>query len=289
MKRFASALTHLYPASWRRRYGEEFQALLEQCPPEPATVMNTAAGALGAWLRWPALAGSQSARLRGALTAVLWGGLVVLFVASGFVKAEFPATNSSVQAVGGALVAVSFAAAALMAAGAILPAMAVARRAKRQHRADVLRLIAAPPVAGVVVVGFAAAVGGLRPSHLTPALGHTIFYILAALFLAATITTGRAPSLALRRIDPGAAVLRASVPFGVLTVAALAVVTGLMAAYTVMLDRYEPWLAHSVDGPPWRHDTVLTQLIVMTVVMAMGTLLAATGLAQGTLQHRAPA
>ena len=46
------------------------------------------------------MAGTVAARLRGALTAVLWGGLAVLFVASGFVKAEIPATHSSVRAVG---------------------------------------------------------------------------------------------------------------------------------------------------------------------------------------------
>jgi hypothetical protein len=220
MKRLARALTCLYPASWRERYGAEFQALLEQCPSRPAAVLNTAAGAVGAWLRWPALATSKSARLRGALTAVLWGGLAVLFAASGFVKAEVPATHSSVRAVGYAIVAVSLAAAALMASGAVLPALVIARRARRQHRTDVLRLISAPPIAGAVFVGFAVAVAvaaiasGPGHSRVTPALGHTIFYLIAALFLAAAIITGRAPSLALRRMDPGATVLRTSVPFG---------------------------------------------------------------------------
>jgi hypothetical protein len=287
MKRTALALTNLYPASWRRRYGDEFQALLEQCPPRPRMLLNTAAGAAGAWLRWPAIAGPVSARLRGALTAVLWGGLTVLFVAAGFVKSEIPATHPAVNAVGHALVAVSYAAALLMAAGAVGPAVAVARRARQQHRADVLRLIAAPPVAGFVFLAVAAALGiGLRHAHLTPALGHTLFYFIAALFLAATIITGRASSLALRRLNPGSFVLLASVPFGVLTVAALTTATGLMATYTVLLDKYEPWLAHRDYGPPWRHDMLLAQLIVMTVVMGLGTLLAATGLAQGTLYRR---
>ena len=30
MTRLADALTRLYPATWRERYGEEFKALLEQ-------------------------------------------------------------------------------------------------------------------------------------------------------------------------------------------------------------------------------------------------------------------
>jgi len=159
-----------------------------------------------------------------------------------------------------------------------------------QRRTDVLRLIAAPPAAGLVFVGFVAAIAAAaRLVHLTPALAHTLFYVIAGLFVVAAIITGRAPALALRRLDPGARVLRASVPFGVLTVAALGTVTGLMATYTIMLDRYEPWLAYSAYGWPWRHDMLLGQLILTTVMMALGTLLAVTGLAQGTLQRRAAA
>ncbi len=222
MKRMAIALTHLYPAGWRDRYGDEFQALLEQCPAGRRTVLNTAAGALGAWLRWPVLAVSQPARLRGALTAVLWGGLGVLFVCAGFVKAEIPATHSSVRAVGGALVAASLAAAMLMAAGAVAPAITVILRARAEHRSDVLRLVAAPVVAGVGWLGFVAALSKwARNSHPSAPLGHTFFYVVSVLFLAAfyvvsvlflaaVIIAGRAPALAVRRIDPGVRVLRSA-------------------------------------------------------------------------------
>jgi hypothetical protein len=290
VKRLARALTRLYPASWRQRYGEEFEALLEQCQASPRMVVNTLGGAVGAWLRWPTAAAGSSARLRGALTAVLWGGLVVLAAASGFVKAEIPATHRSVHAVGTAMVAVSLVAAVIMAAGAVLPAMTVTRLAVAQHRTDVLRLIAAPPAAGLLFFGLVAVLAGtVRLVHPAPALGHTLFYVIGGLFVVAAIITGRAPTLALRRLDPGARVLRASVPFGVLTVAALAAVTGLMAAYTIMLDRYEPWLAHSIFGPPLQHDTLLVQLILTTAAMALGTLLAATGLVQGTLRRPAAA
>lgn len=255
-------------------------------PGRPRTVLNTAAGAFGAWLRWPALAASRSARLRGALSAVLWGGLLVLLFAAGFVKAEIPATNASIRAVGQAMLAASLAAAALMAAGAVIPAIAVILRARAEHRPDVLRLVAAPVVAGVGWVGFVAALSQwARHSRPSAPDGHSLFYVISVLFLAAAIITGWAPTLALRRIDPGARVLAASVPFGALAVAALAVATALMAAYTVMLGRYEPWLAHSGYGMPWQHQMMLTILIGTTVAMALGTALAATGLAQGTLGH----
>lgn len=286
MKGLAVALTRLYPAGWRERYGQEFTAMLQQCPATPRMVLNTAAGAAGAWLRWPALAGSASARLRGALTAVLWGGLAVLLASSAFVKAEIPATHPSVRAVGTALVTVSLTAAAVIAAGAVAPAMAVTRLAVAGRRRDVLWLIAAPPLAGAVFIGFVAALATmLRHTHVGPALGHPLFYVLAAAFLTATVITGRAPILALRRLDPGARVLRVSVPFGAAAVVAMTAVTGLMTVYAVMLDRYEPWLAHSGYGPPWWHPSLLTQLVVTTVVMAAGTLLAAIGLAQGIAPH----
>ncbi len=287
MRWLAVALTRLYPATWRERYGEEFNALLEQCPARLGMVVNTAAGAIGAWMRWPALA-SASARLRGALTAVLWGGLVVLFIASGFVKAEIPATHPSVRAIGGALTWAAVVAAAAMAAGAAVPAVTVARIAKARRRTDVLRLIAAPPAAGLVFVGFVAAIATwARRTQMAAPLGHTLFYILAVVFLASAIVTGRAPSLALRRIDPGARALRVSIPFAVVAVAALAAATALMTAYTVSLTRYEPWLAHTGDGLPGWHLMLQTQLIISTVLMALGTLLAAVGLAQGTLGRHA--
>ncbi|MGE5292071.1 MAG: hypothetical protein ACM3ML_33780 [Micromonosporaceae bacterium] len=289
MKRLAGVLTRLYPASWRERYGEEFEALLEQCPGGPRMVANTACGAVSAWLRWPATATAPSARLRGAVTAVLWGGLAVLVAVSGFVKAEIPATHASVHAVGSAMVAVALGAAAVMAAGAIAPAVKVTRLAIAQRRADVLRLVAAPPLAGLVFFGgVALAARVLRGLHISAPVGHTLFWVAAALFTAAAIVTGRAASLALRRMDPGARALRASLPFGVLTVMALAAVTGLMVAYAVMLSRYEPWLAHRANGPAGTHIMVRTQLIITTVEMGLGTLLAGAGLAQGTLSRRAP-
>jgi hypothetical protein len=283
MNRLAVAMTRLYPAGWRERYGPEFAALLQQCPATPRVVLNTAAGAAGAWLRWPATAGSASARLRGALTAVLWGGLAVLFAAAGFVKAEIPAGHASVRVVGAAMVAVAVVAAAVLAAGAIAPALAVARRAVAERRRDVLRLIAAPPLAGVVFFGTVLVLVHVRaPAQISPAVGHPLFYVASAAFLVATVITGRAPVLALRRLDPGTRVLRASLPFGVLAVAAMAAVTGLMTAYTIMLDAYEPWLAHSGYGPPGPHPALLVQLVGTVAVMGGGTLLAAAGLVQGT-------
>lgn len=46
-----SWLVHLYPSAWRRRYGEEFDALLEECLHSPLDVLDILLGALDAHLQ----------------------------------------------------------------------------------------------------------------------------------------------------------------------------------------------------------------------------------------------
>ena len=43
-------LLWLYPRGWRRRYGDEFAALLEQEQPSPSLVLDVVLGALDAHL-----------------------------------------------------------------------------------------------------------------------------------------------------------------------------------------------------------------------------------------------
>ena len=84
-----SLLLALYPAPWRRRYGEEFRAVLESRPLGPFDVADILLGALDARLtpsRLPGTAGGNVMLLRiGGLGAVLGGmaWFVGLAVASG--------------------------------------------------------------------------------------------------------------------------------------------------------------------------------------------------------------
>jgi hypothetical protein len=48
--RLCRLMAGLYPRRWRRRYGEELLALLEEHHPGPRTVANLALGALGTHL-----------------------------------------------------------------------------------------------------------------------------------------------------------------------------------------------------------------------------------------------
>lgn len=54
MKRIARALIRLYPANWRERYGEEFEALLEDNPATAFTVFDLLKGAVKMQLKIPA-------------------------------------------------------------------------------------------------------------------------------------------------------------------------------------------------------------------------------------------
>jgi len=78
MKRLAGVLIRLYPFNWRQRYGEEFEALLEDHPATLRTVFDLLKGALKMHLNVPAFS-----RLAAALsTAGLLAGLAVSFFCS---------------------------------------------------------------------------------------------------------------------------------------------------------------------------------------------------------------
>ena len=43
-------MVHLYPSAWRERYGEEFEAFLEDCTLSPVQILDVIAGAIDARL-----------------------------------------------------------------------------------------------------------------------------------------------------------------------------------------------------------------------------------------------
>jgi hypothetical protein len=73
-------LVRLYPPAWRRRYGDELEALLEQTRPTPAAMLNVVLGA--AEVRWQACAPVLVAVPAFAGTTVGWAvaGAVAAFV-----------------------------------------------------------------------------------------------------------------------------------------------------------------------------------------------------------------
>jgi len=64
-----SLLARLYPERWRRRYGDEFRAMLDDEPLSPSLVLDVLAGALGAHLAYATEEPIMSTRRLQAATA----------------------------------------------------------------------------------------------------------------------------------------------------------------------------------------------------------------------------
>ena len=85
----SSILVRLYPARWRARYGDEFEAILEERPVGPFDVLDIVLGALDARLRLrgaggPNIGRSLSMSLRiGGFAAVIGGALTATAIALG--------------------------------------------------------------------------------------------------------------------------------------------------------------------------------------------------------------
>ena len=77
------ALLRLYPPRWRERYGEEYDALLEEHGADLRTLADVAAGAVDAWLGAARMQTCEG-RQRSALTASLWAAVAIAACVAGF-------------------------------------------------------------------------------------------------------------------------------------------------------------------------------------------------------------
>lgn len=69
-----SVLVHLYPARWRRRYGDEFRAVLDDEPLGPRLVMDVLVGAISAHITYTTeepIMSARRLRMPSALLAVV--------------------------------------------------------------------------------------------------------------------------------------------------------------------------------------------------------------------------
>jgi len=152
----------LYPAAWRRRYGDEFEALLEQTPFTLRALFDVGVSAVDAHLnptapmrKWPFM----FERLRASELAVFSGWIVFVVTGLGFSKmtenwdifaaGTSPAVSLSYLSVMvGALVALL----GVLVAGVPI-AWAIAKSAFRAQRWRLLGLFAVPPIFLAVWIG----------------------------------------------------------------------------------------------------------------------------------------
>lgn len=157
-RRLARLILHLYPLAFRRRYGEEMRALLDQTPTRALTLLDLLRGALAAHLRPPAGLAEvldPMDRLRASTSGVLacW----VAFAAAGFGFYDttedhpFRAVGNAHPLLGGAHLVVQVLAivgSVAILAGALPLVMAALGRARREPR---LRVLVSVPIVAVSV------------------------------------------------------------------------------------------------------------------------------------------
>lgn len=257
--RLARLALALYPLAYRRRYGEEIEALLEDGGATPATVADLLRGAVRAHLRpEPAVAAAVDAddRVRLGLSSVLFCWVVFSAAGLGLYKTTedhgFTVAADNHGLLGAAHLAIQILA-LVGAAGVVLGAAPLVMIALRQARDRPAVRRATGLAVGCLIV-FGLATGALLlVAHLPPAPGD------AAAAASLVVWTGTALACGLGCALAGRLGLFAiAVPQGVLrfaTACATVVVLGMLgitvatAAYLAALLHQAPGLAGEGNGP----------------------------------------
>jgi hypothetical protein len=242
-------LIRLYPRRWRKRYEDEFAALLEEIPLTPLTVLDLLLSALDAHLNFGLEEEgiyAMSAQLRRFTLSSFWSWVVYIIAGLGFygMLDDNPLTKLAhtgsmalhiavlvVQA--GAILAL-----AAMGFGGLLIALAVIRQALGGRR-DVLALLAVTPFSPIVVVAYAVIVipyftpifVGNPATDYSSQPGTMAAYLgLIGLFHAAILGSAWAVASAITRCDLGETAFRFTRPaFRLAAPAMLLTLAGVLA------------------------------------------------------------
>ena len=125
-------LVHLYPSAWRERYGEEFEAFLEDCPLSPVQILDVVAGAIDARLH---LVGDSVSSGRMAITMYVPHKKELAFAAIMVIAAAIIDLNIIVLASFARLEGMAATAASLAVAGVAATFAFVAIAARKIHEA----------------------------------------------------------------------------------------------------------------------------------------------------------
>ena len=283
--RLARLALALYPLAYRRRYGDEMAALLEDSPVSPAAVVDLLRGAARAHLRpEPAVAAEvgPEERLRLGLSSVLlcW----VLFALAGL--ALYKTTENGGPEAGGGpallgglhtaiqvLAALGSAAVIVGAAPLVLIALKEGarrpelRRLARRASAYVATIVAATVALVLVAGGDATLAGGVDA------------LILSAWSLIALVCGVGCAKIARRgllAIDVPGRVLRLASACAAAVVAAMVGIAALTAAYLVTLAVAAPGFAGEANGPLGT-VSVATSLAIALAAMLVISAPAAVG------------
>ncbi len=290
MGRCLARLTlNLYPLGFRRRYGEEMRALLDDGPTRLSTSLDLLRGAFAAHVR-PPNGLADCVELRDRLRASTSGVLAcwVAFAAAGFgfykttEDSPFSAAGRAHPVLGTAHVAVqllAIVASCAVVAGA-LPLVAAALAGARR-RPDLRRLVSLPILAVVV---FAALTGLLVWIASSPSAHHVsnaahgafIAWILAGLACGAVCAVASRKALFAVSVDPRR--LTSALACGTLVTAAMVAIALAAALYAIALQLDASHLAATSNGPLGNTSTAFTLIVQVIVMFGAGALATTTTL-----------
>ena len=290
-RRLAQLALYLYPLAFRRRYGDEMRALLDQSPTRAMTVLDLVRGALVAHLRPRgdlAELVAPADRVRASASGVLFCWVLLSIAGFGFYKstedAPFGAAGHAHPLLRAAHLAIQ--GVALVGSGAVvlgaLPLIVVAL-AEARRRPALRRLVSLPPLAVLV---FAALTGVLvvvansnRPGSPST-VGGAVFVAWGAIGVACAAVCVIAARAALFAVPLSRPKLLTAYACAATVTVAMAVIALATLLYAIALPADAPRLADLYDGP-FQIVTTTISLAAQVVVMAIAVALASTTTRRG--------
>jgi hypothetical protein len=275
----------LYPLAYRRRYGDEMLALLEERPANARTVLDLLRGALVAHLRpadGPAGAVDPADRVRATTSGVLMCWIFFAAAGFGFYKSteDYPFSEaghahpvlSDAHLAVQALAVIASAAVVLGALPLIAAALEYAREHPSLRRKVVLPLVPVISFAALTAA-FIAIAGTQQPSQGTAA-GHGAAVIWAIAGLGSGVACVLACRAALFATPVARARLRIALAAGTLVTIAMLAIAAFTAIYGIALAADASQLAGEPNGP-FGLLSVSASLTVAVIVMVGAAALAA--------------
>jgi len=290
-RRLAQLILLCYPLAFRRRYGEEMRALLDETPTRAATVLDLSRCALAAHLHPPASLADVvniGDRLRASTSGVLacW----VAFAAAGFgfykttEDSPYQSAGNSHLLLGGAHLTIqilAILASVAVLAGALPLSVLALHRARRQRS---LRMLVSLPIAAVAVfaglTGLLILVAHSQPSQHPSTAGGVAFIVWGLAGLACSAVCVLASRRALFAVPVARRWLLVAFACGALVTAAMAAMAIATAIYTIALSVDASALAAEPNGP-LQATSVSVSLVLLLVVMILAGTLAATATRRG--------
>jgi hypothetical protein len=286
-------LLRLYPDYWRVRYGDEFAALLEACPLRLSTLLDVLLGALDAHIN-PQDATGRIVRMinrpRRSAIVVFWAYIAFVLAGLNFSKSteddirRLTSVHSDLALV--YFVIEAGAALALLAvlAGGVPLALAALWRAWEQKRWDIPLLLAVPPVALAVWIGWTLVIVLLiTPSnpHVTASDPRAGLVLLSwgGLFLLAALASTAAVSIAMSRSGLSPRLFRLALWPAAAATVFMAIVLAAVVLWGLAVRTDVPSYLNTPDTPFRLAYSIVW--IADVVVMAVATLVAAVALVRG--------